>query len=154
MPSIDHVVIGPPGVFTINAKNLSGKVAVRDGVLVQKGRRRDYLQKARDAELLMTDSVAHSGSMTTLDEDLDSMSREDLRQEVRRLREGVRRHRDSSGPSCAGTIQTSGGSPPESTDPVPEVPAWPQFIRACIRYRESLDTQLPSAPRITREYDR
>jgi hypothetical protein len=33
---------------------------------------------------------------------------------------------------------------PEVTDPVPAVPDWPQF---CIRYRQSLDTQAPNAPR-------
>lgn len=43
---------------------------------------------------------------------------------------------------------------PEITDPLPEAPAWPQLLRGCIRYRQSLDTQHPSAPRITREYDR
>jgi hypothetical protein len=42
---------------------------------------------------------------------------------------------------------------PESTDPMPEVPAWPQFMRGCIRYRQSLDDQLPSARRISDEYD-
>jgi hypothetical protein len=102
----------------------------------------------------MTGSVAHSGGMTTLDDDLDSMSREDLIQEVRRLREGVRRHRDSSGHQLCWHHPDLWRLLPESTDPIPEVPAWPQFIRGCIRYRESLDTQLPSAPRITREFDR
>ena len=29
-------------------------------------------------------------------------------------------------------------------------PAWPQFLRGCVRYRQSLDEQLPDAPR-TRE---
>jgi len=37
---------------------------------------------------------------------------------------------------------------------LPSVPAWPQFLRGCLRYRESLDAQLPNAPRIQREYDR
>lgn len=32
---------------------------------------------------------------------------------------------------------------PERTDPPPVVPEWPQFMRGCIRYRQSLDEQLP-----------
>jgi len=42
---------------------------------------------------------------------------------------------------------------PEKTDPLPEVPAWPQFLRGCLRYRESLDEQLPNAPRTQREFE-
>jgi hypothetical protein len=34
------------------------------------------------------------------------------------------------------------------------VPDWPQFLRGCIRYRQSLDEQLPEAPRSAQEYDR
>ena len=36
---------------------------------------------------------------------------------------------------------------PEKTDPIPTVPAWPEFIRGCVRYRQSLDEQAPDAPR-------
>ena len=39
--NIDHLVIGPGGVFVIDAKNWSGSVQVRDGVLRQNGYRRD-----------------------------------------------------------------------------------------------------------------
>lgn len=31
--NVDHVVVGPPGVFVIDSKNWSGTVAIRDGVL-------------------------------------------------------------------------------------------------------------------------
>ncbi|HEX2425321.1 MAG TPA: hypothetical protein VHM47_05500 [Actinomycetota bacterium] len=82
------------------------------------------------------------------------MSRDELIGEVRRLREGIRRHRDTSGHELCWHHPDLWGLLPEITDPLPEVPAWPQFLRGCIRYRESLDTQIPSAPRITREYDR
>jgi hypothetical protein len=41
---------------------------------------------------------------------------------------------------------------PESSDPVPRVPEWPQFLRGCLKYRESLDDQLPDAPRTTDEF--
>ncbi|WP_232676234.1 nuclease-related domain-containing protein [Nocardioides sp. R-C-SC26] len=39
--NIDHVVVGPPGVFVIDTKNWSGPIVVRDGVLRQRGRSRD-----------------------------------------------------------------------------------------------------------------
>jgi hypothetical protein len=42
---------------------------------------------------------------------------------------------------------------PERSDPQPRVPAWPQFMRGCIRYRQSLDAQLADAPRSDKEYD-
>jgi hypothetical protein len=32
------------------------------------------------------------------------------------------------------------------------VPDWPQFMRGCIRYRGSLDEQVPNAPRTGREF--
>lgn len=38
--NIDHVLIGPAGLFVIDAKNWSGRVDVRDGVLRQNGYRR------------------------------------------------------------------------------------------------------------------
>jgi hypothetical protein len=33
------------------------------------------------------------------------------------------------------------------------VPAWPAFMRGCVRYRQSLDEQLPPAPRSDGEHD-
>ena len=39
--NIDHVVIGPGGVFVVDAKNWSGRVEVRDQVLMQNGRQRE-----------------------------------------------------------------------------------------------------------------
>jgi hypothetical protein len=38
-------------------------------------------------------------------------------------------------------------------EPNVEVPDWPPFMRGCIRYRQSLDEQLPDAPRTTGELD-
>lgn len=39
--NIDHIAIGPTGVFVIDSKNWSGSVAVRDGVLRQNGYKRE-----------------------------------------------------------------------------------------------------------------
>jgi hypothetical protein len=33
------------------------------------------------------------------------------------------------------------------------VPEWPQFMRGCVRYRQSLDRQLPEAPRTRAEFN-
>ena len=82
-----------------------------------------------------------------MDEDLNQMSPEDLIAEVRKLREGVRSHRDSSGQALCWHHPQLWGLLPEQSDPRPIVPAWPQFMEGCIAYRASLDAQLPEAPR-------
>src|SRR5688500_11080764 len=48
--------------------------------------------------------------------------------------------------------QHTTGLLPEKTDPIPVVPDWPQFMQGCVRYRQSLDEQVPSAPRTTEPY--
>jgi hypothetical protein len=87
-----------------------------------------------------------------MDEDLQSMSREQLVKEVHRLRAGIRAHRDSSGHDLCWHHPDLWALLPEKTDPQPEVPEWPQFLRGCIRYRQSLDAQLPEAPRSGKEF--
>jgi hypothetical protein len=75
------------------------------------------------------------------------MTREQLAAEVRALRQGIRAHRDSTGHELCWHHPARWGLLPERTDPQPSVPEWPQFMRGCIRYRQSLDEQLPEAPR-------
>ncbi len=87
-----------------------------------------------------------------MDHDLDAMSREQLIEEVRRLRHAIREHRDSSGHDLCWHHPAMWALLPEKTDPRPQVPDWPQFLRGCIRYRQSLDEQLPDAPRIAKEF--
>ena len=82
-----------------------------------------------------------------MDGDLTGMTREQLVEEVRRLREGIRRHRDASGHELCWHHPELWGLLPDATDPVPTVPDWPQFLQGCIRYRQSLDVQAPDAPR-------
>jgi len=41
---------------------------------------------------------------------------------------------------------------PERSDRVPVVPDWPEFLRGCVRYRESLDRQAPSDTRSSALY--
>jgi hypothetical protein len=89
-----------------------------------------------------------------LDADLGPMSREQLIAEVRKLRAGIRTHRDTSGHELCWHHPALWGLLPERTDPVPAVPTWPEFLRGCVRYRESLDRQLPHAPRTDAPYQR
>jgi hypothetical protein len=87
-----------------------------------------------------------------LDEDLDVMTREQLIDEARRLRTGIRAHRDSTGHALCWHHPRLWALLPEKTDPVPTVPTWAEFLRGCIRYRQSLDEQLPDAPRSDAPY--
>jgi hypothetical protein len=89
-----------------------------------------------------------------MDEDVEQLSREQLIFEVRRLRSAIRGHRDSSLHELCWHQPQLWGLLPEKSDPQPVVPAWPQFLRGCLRYRESLDEQAPNARRTTQEYDR
>ena len=88
-----------------------------------------------------------------MDEDLATLDRDALVAEVRRLRAGIRKHRDSSGQELCWHHPALWGLLPEQSDPLPAVPEWPQFLRGCLRYRESLDRQLPEAQRTKDEFD-
>ena len=87
------------------------------------------------------------------DDDLEQLTREDLIAEVKRLRAGIRQHRDSSGHDLCWHHPELWNLLPEKVAPKFAVPEWPQFLRGCLRYRESLDQQLPHAPRVTDEFE-
>ncbi|HEX2861879.1 MAG TPA: hypothetical protein VHN79_09580 [Lacunisphaera sp.] len=72
---------------------------------------------------------------------------------MKKLRAGIRAHRDSSGHGLCWHHPELWRLLPEKSDPSPEVPAWPQFLRGCLKYRESLDAQLPRAARSENEYE-
>lgn len=82
-----------------------------------------------------------------MDTDLDGMSREQLIAEVKKLRQGIRVHRDSTGHELCWHHPDLWSLLPEKSDPLPEVPEWPRFMEGCIHYRQSLDEQLPNATR-------
>jgi hypothetical protein len=88
-----------------------------------------------------------------MDEDLELMSRECLMSEVRRLRDGIRAHRDSTGQELCWHHPDLWGLLPERVTPEVAVPPWPQFLRGCLKYRESLDRELPNAPVADAEYE-
>jgi hypothetical protein len=87
-----------------------------------------------------------------LDMDLDRMTREQLIDEVVKLRDGIRAHRDSTLHELCWHHPQLWGLLPEKTDSLPEVPDWPQFLEGCLHYRRSLDEQLPDAPRVRKSY--
>lgn len=87
-----------------------------------------------------------------MDDDLEAMSSEQLLNEVRRLRAGIRQHRDSGGHDLCWHHPQLWGLLPE---PIPSgiaVPPWPKFLRGCIKYRVSLDREWPQAPVHDKEY--
>ena len=88
-----------------------------------------------------------------IDDDLETMRREELIVEVRRLRSGVREHRDSSGHMLCWHHPKLWGLLPEPIDPAIAIPPWPKFLRGCVHYRESLESQAPDAPVFDVEYD-
>ena len=88
-----------------------------------------------------------------LDEDLDEMSRDQLLMEVRKLRAGIREHRDSSGHGLCWHHPQLWGLLPEPIAPEIAVPPWPKFLRGCLHYRQSLDDQAPGAPLFDLEYE-
>jgi hypothetical protein len=87
-----------------------------------------------------------------MDEDLDVLDRDALMDEVRRLRAGIRKHRDSSGQELCWHHPQLWNLLPERASPNIAVPPWPNFLRGCLKYRESLDAQLPDAPREPSEF--
>jgi hypothetical protein len=80
-----------------------------------------------------------------MDEDLESMTRDQLVMEVKRLRDGIRQHRDNTGHDLCWHQPALWGLLPDKTDPVPKVPPWPEFMAGCVRYRQSLDEELGRA---------
>ncbi len=88
-----------------------------------------------------------------MDDDLDTLDRAALIAEVKRLRAGIREHRDSSGHNLCWHHPQLWGLLPEPIPTDIAVPPWPRFLRGCLRYRESLDRELPGAPVHRGEYD-
>ena len=88
-----------------------------------------------------------------MDEDLAGMSRDGLVAEVKKLRYGIRKHRDSTGHALCWHHPDLWELLPERTEPEIAVPPWPKFMRGCIRYRQSLDEQAPDASVHDKEFD-
>jgi hypothetical protein len=81
-----------------------------------------------------------------MDDDLDTMNRDTLLAEVKRLRAAIREHRDASAHELCWHQPDMWGLLPEKVTPAIAVPPWSKFLRDCVRYRQSLDEQAPNAP--------
>ncbi|RWX63878.1 hypothetical protein EN780_22425 [Mesorhizobium sp. M4B.F.Ca.ET.089.01.1.1] len=81
-----------------------------------------------------------------MDDDLEHMDRDALVAEVKKLRAGIRTHRDSTGHDLCWHHPDLWALLPEKTEPAIAVPPWEKFMRSCIRYRQWLDEQAPGAP--------
>ena len=88
-----------------------------------------------------------------MDADLEQLTKSELVAEIKKLRAGIRRHRDSTGHDLCWHHPDLWGLLPEKIQPDLAVPEWPQFLRGCVKYRESLDSQLPDATRVTDEFE-
>ena len=88
-----------------------------------------------------------------MDQDLEQMDRDELIAEVMSLRAGIRTHRDSSGQDLCWHHPELWDLLPEKLIPDVAVPSWPSFFRGCVKYRESLERELPDAPRTDSEYE-
>ena len=88
-----------------------------------------------------------------LDDDLIGMERDALVAEIKRLRAGIRKHRDSSGHDLCWYHPQLWGLLPETRESDVAVPPWPKFMRGCVAFRTSLDAELPSTPVADVEHD-
>ena len=88
-----------------------------------------------------------------MDDDLQAFDRESLIAEVKKLRAGIRQHRDATGHDLCWHHPNLWDLLPEKTDPSIAVPPWPRFMRGCIHYRQSLDRQAPDAPVHDKEFN-
>ncbi len=88
-----------------------------------------------------------------MDDDLEAFDRTRLIEEVKKLRQGIRRHRDSSGHDLCWYHPQLWSLLPEKIDPKIAVPPWEKFMRGCIAYRQSLDAQAAGAPVHDKEFD-
>jgi hypothetical protein len=85
--------------------------------------------------------------------DLEALNRDQLVAEVKRLRAGIRTHRDSTGHDLCWHHPDLWGLLPERVMPDVAVPPWPKFLRGCLRYREALERELPNAPKADFEFE-
>ncbi|TIX01102.1 MAG: hypothetical protein E5V59_05525 [Mesorhizobium sp.] len=88
-----------------------------------------------------------------MDNDLLTFDRDALIAEVKKLRAGIRQHRDATGHELCWHHPDLWDLLPEKTAPSIAVPPWPKFMRGCIHYRQSLDKQAPDAPVHDKEFN-
>lgn len=88
-----------------------------------------------------------------MDEELQLMSTDQLIEEIKKLRMGIREHRDSTGHNLCWHHPKLWSLLPEKTNPKISVPEWSEFMKGCIQYRQSLDEQNPEVLRISEKFN-
>ena len=88
-----------------------------------------------------------------MDNDLETMTKEELIAEVMKLRAGIRNHRDATGHELCWYHPDLWNLLPEKVSPEILVPEWSKFMNGCIQYRKSLDEQAPNAPRVDIDFE-
>jgi hypothetical protein len=81
-----------------------------------------------------------------MDEDLERLSRAELVAEAKRLRAGIRAHRDSSGHDLCWHHPQLWGLLPEPIPAGIAVPPWPKFLRGCLKYARRSNANCPTRP--------
>ena len=92
--------------------------------------------------------TANRSIVASMDEDLETKDRDALIAELKALRAGIRKHRDCSQHDLCWYHPDLWALLPEKIAAAIEVPEWPQFMKGCVRYRQSLDEQCPSMLRV------
>ena len=80
------------------------------------------------------------------------MSFDVLLREAKKMRQAIRVRRNAIGHDLCWHHPDLWALLPDKEPIEVTVPDWPQFMRGCIRYRSSLDEQLPKAPRTSEEF--
>jgi hypothetical protein len=81
----------------------------------------------------------NKGGANDPDFDIALMSQEQLQDEVRKLRAGIRKHREASGHDLCWHVPELWNLLPEKVNPKPEVPPREEFLHRCALYRDSLE---------------
>jgi len=87
-----------------------------------------------------------------MDTDISKMTKDQLVAEIKKLRNAIRQHRDCSGHDLCWFHPDLWNVLPEHRNVKIEVPEWSSFMEGCVRYRKSLDEQLPSASRTSEKF--
>jgi hypothetical protein len=74
-----------------------------------------------------------------MDDDIKTMYPEELRNEIRKLRNGIRQHRDATGHNLCWYVPELWNLLPDKVEPTPQIPPTEEFLCNCKKYRLSLD---------------
>lgn len=95
--------------------------------------------RCKNAREAAKEKVKLKEAKGSIDKDLDSMSKKDLATEAKKLRAGIRQHRDASGHNLCWYVPELWNLLPEKIEPKPKVPELPEFMHHCAVYRLSLN---------------